>query len=565
MEPRRPDPDALLAHVTAAEAGEQRGKLKVFLGASPGVGKTYAMLNAARELEAQGVDVVVGLIETHGRRETEALLEGLEVLPRRRLEYKGRELTELDLDGLLQRRPRVALVDELAHRNAPGSRHERRYQDIEELLDAGIDVYTTVNVQHLESLNDVVAQITGVRVRETVPDAFFDRLRDFVLIDLPPRELIERLRQGKVYVPEQAKAALQSFFSPSNLTALRELAMQTVAERIDADLRDYLEVHGTTSGAPIRQSLLVAIDGYAHSEYLVRRARRIAERRQAPWTVAYVDTGAVREGEPEHLQAALQLALRLGGETVTLRGGNVAEELLRYAERHGVSSILIGQTRERRIARILNRTITQQLLDHGGSFELTIVNTPAGRLRSRLRRKREEPVSQRLGEYAFAAVATAIAVLISAALDGILPVASLALIFITMVIAVAVRSSIGVALFAAVLSFLSYDFFFTEPRFTFAIHNGEDLLAVLAFLVAAVACSHLAARLRRQVILLRASNTHARALQALGTRLAGAADEAQVFQAGCHALATTQGCEAVVLRREGGEQAELRIVAQHPT
>ena len=235
---------------------ERGGQLKVFLGAAPGVGKTYAMLNAARELHRQGVDVVVGLVETHGRAETEALVQGLPLLPRRSVDYRGRLLEELDLDALLARKPKVALVDELAHLNAPGGRHERRYQDIEELLDAGIDVYTTVNIQHLESLNDLVRQLTGVRVRETVPDAFLDRARDLVLIDLPPRELIERLQQGKVYLPEQAASALQSYFSPSNLTALRELAVQQVADRVDADLREHLAARGS-GPVPIRRRVLV--------------------------------------------------------------------------------------------------------------------------------------------------------------------------------------------------------------------------------------------------------------------------------------------------------------------
>jgi two-component system sensor histidine kinase KdpD len=260
----RPDPDALLARVD--EESDRQGKLKVFLGAAPGVGKTYAMLNAARELRKQSIDVVVGLIETHGRQETEALLEGLEVLSRQRLDYKGKVLEELDLDGLLRRKPRVALVDELAHSNAPGSRHERRYQDVAELLDAGIDVFTTLNVQHVESLNDVVAEITGVRVRETVPDAFLDRMRDIVLVDLPPRELIERLRQGKVYVPERAQAALRAFFSPSNLAALRELAMHTAADRIDADLRETLVALGGGAGAPLGRRVLVAVDGHEYTE-----------------------------------------------------------------------------------------------------------------------------------------------------------------------------------------------------------------------------------------------------------------------------------------------------------
>src|SRR5262245_22970828 len=290
-ERRRPDPDSVLAHVAAEEAAGRGGRLKVFLGAAPGVGKTFAMLNAARELRRQGVDVVAGIVETHGRAETEALLAGLEIVPRRKLEYREREFEELDLDGLLGRRPAVALVDELAHTNIPGSRHERRWQDVEELLDAGIDVFTTLNVQHLESLNDVVARLTGVRVRETVPDTFLDRLHDVVLVDLPPRELIERLRQGRVYVSERGQAAVHRFFSPSNLTALRELAMQTAAERVDSDLREFLAARGDSGSAQIRRRVLVAVDGHQHTEYLVRVARRVAERRHAAWTVAYVDTG----------------------------------------------------------------------------------------------------------------------------------------------------------------------------------------------------------------------------------------------------------------------------------
>ena len=277
--------DALLG-----AAHDDSRRLKVFLGAAAGVGKTYAMLSAARELKRQGVDVVVGLVETHGRAETAALLEGLEVLPRRKVNHQGRDFTEFDLDAALERRPAVLLVDELAHSNLPGGRHERRWQDVAELLDAGIEVYTALNVQHLESLHDQVRRITGVNVRERVPDAFLDRARDIVLVDLPPRELIGRLKQGKVYVPETAAAALDAFFSPTNLGALRELAMDTMAGHVDNDLRESMLARGGTM--PVRRRVLAAIDGHAQSEYLVRVARRIAERRGAPWSAAFVDTGA---------------------------------------------------------------------------------------------------------------------------------------------------------------------------------------------------------------------------------------------------------------------------------
>lgn len=565
MEPSRPDPDALLASVAAEQARQSGGKLKIFLGAAPGVGKTYAMLGAARELTRQGVDVVVGIAETHGRPETEALLEGLEVLPRQRLEYRGKVLTELDLDTLLRRRPRVALVDELAHRNAPGARHERRYQDIAELLDAGIDVYTTVNVQHFESLNDVIEQITGVRVRETVPDGFFDRVTDMVLIDLPPRELIERLREGKVYVPEQAKAALEAFFSPSNLTALRELAMHTAAERVETDLVEYLDTHGLAAGESIRRRVLVAVDGHPHTEYLVRLGRRTAERRHAPWTVAYVDTGSRRSRtDSESLHAAFQLAQRLGADTVVLRGSSVAEELRRYAERHRVATILVGQTRERLIPRLLGRTVTQRLLQADARFELTIVSTPYTRARARRTRVRARPWPRRLAEYGLATAATVAAILTSAVFASLLPVGSLALIFIVAVLVVAVQSRLAAAVYTAVACFVAYNFFFTEPRFTLIISSVHDLVAVFAFLVAALVCGQLAARLRSRVVMLRAANEHTGALQALGERLAAAADEAQVFQAGSQSLASALGCEAMVLRRQGSEAKALRRVAALP-
>lgn len=308
--------DALLGELRR----ERGGRLTIFLGAAPGVGKTFAMLSRAHELQRRGVDVVVGIVETHGRAETRALTEGLELLPRRSIEYRGHRVDELDLDALLARRPQLALVDELAHTNAPGSRHGRRWQDVIELLDAGIDVHTTVNIQHLESLNDVVHRITGVRVSETVPDLVFDRLRDIVLVDLPPGELIQRLKQGKVYLPEQAAQALQAFFSPSNLIALRELALQTAADRVDSDLREVQAARGVP-GVPMRRGVMIAIDGRGASDYLVRMGRRLAERRDAPWCVASVQRGVPLDPEAQReLDQAFALARRLGGEAVLLRG-----------------------------------------------------------------------------------------------------------------------------------------------------------------------------------------------------------------------------------------------------
>ncbi|WP_386066827.1 ATP-binding protein [Tahibacter sp. UC22_41] len=551
--------DALLGQI--ARDGRS-GTLKVFLGAAPGVGKTYAMLSAARELRRQGVDVVVGLVETHGRAETQALLEGLELLPRRR-SAAGTAHDEFDVDAALARRPQLILVDELAHRNVGGSRHERRYQDIEELLDAGLDVYTTVNIQHLESLNDVVQQITGVRVRETVPDAFLDRARDMVLIDLPPRELIERLRQGKIYLPELAASALERFFSASNLTALRELAVQAVADRVDADLREYQTAHGG-GPVPVRRRVLVAIDGSGNSEYLVRVARRIAERRQAPWTVAHVDTGrdATDAERQSRIEAALRLARRLGAETEILRGIDVADELLGFAGRHSVATIIVGRTRERPLARLLNRTLTQRLLRRGAHVELTIVATPLERARAR-RALGQGEIKAPLRDVGFALGISLAALILAHFADRVLSVSNLSQIFIVAVMLVAVRSRMSVAVLSAVVCFFGYNFFFAPPRYTLAIANGGDALTVVLFLATALICSRLATRLTAQVAMLRDANAHARVLGRLGRELAAAAEAGQVAAIGARTLAQTFDAEAAVLTPDTAD-ATLAIAAATP-
>lgn len=546
--------DALLGTVH-----DDSRRLKVFLGAAAGVGKTYAMLSAARELKRQGVDVVVGLVETHGRAETAALLEGLEVLPRRKVNYQGRDFTEFDLDAALERRPAVLLVDELAHSNLPGGRHERRWQDIAELLDAGIEVYTALNVQHLESLADQVRRITGINVRERVPDAFLDRARDIVLVDLPPRELITRLKQGKVYVPEAAAAALDAFFSPTNLGALRELAMDTMAGHVDSDLRESMLARGGTM--PVRRRVLAAIDGHAQSEYLVRVARRIAERRGAPWSVAFVDTGARLEpARRERLEAALRLARRLGGDTVVLRGATIADELLAHADREGVGQVLLGRTRERLLARMVGRSLTQQLLRRGAHLELTIIATPSERAASR-RRLRFPGGRGSRGEYVYATLATLAALSLSFVADRYLSVANLSLIFLTAVLAVAVRTRMTVAVYTAILCFLGDNFFFAPPRYTLAIANFDDVLAVSLFLIVALVCSHLATRLASQVESLRATQVQSRALLALGQRLAASTDAEGIRKAGATALAQALRGEAAILARDAGGQLQVAAFA----
>lgn len=540
------------------EARQQKaGRLTVFLGAAPGVGKTYAMLTRAQELLRQGRDVLVGVVQTHGRHETQALTAGLPRLPRRQTPFPPGAPEELDLDGILARKPAIVLVDELAHRNAPGSRHERRWQDVEELLDAGVDVFTTMNIQHLESVNDLVFQITGVRVTETIPDALFERLRDIRLVDLPARELIERLKQGKVHLPEQASQTLRAFFSPSNLTALRELAMQTVAEHVDADLREARAARGL-QGIPIQRHVMIAIDGLGESEYLVRAGARIAERRGAPWSVVTVDTGSSAEAtrpagrrgmrslRPDRaarleqqrqmeLDRAFALARALGGETEVLHNTDITQALLDAGAARGAKSIVIGRTRERPIARMFNRTLTQQLLRRGAHYELTIVSTPE--VRKRLPRWPDTGGEWLVrGEPMFVLQASLVATVMAALADMLLGLQDLSMVYLVAVMLVASRTRMVAAVMTAALCFLSYDFFFIEPRFTPMISAPRGAATVLLFLAAALIAGRLASRLRMQVVALRAANTHASAMQDLGRRLSKAADLGQVIAAGSAAL-----------------------------
>ena len=552
-------PDARSAQADALLDGIQREReraaLKVFLGAAPGVGKTYAMLSAARDLKRRGIDVVIGIVETHGRAETAALAEGLEVLPRRLVDYRERTLEELDLDAVIARRPKVALIDELAHSNAPGSRHPYRYQDVGELLDAGIDVYTTVNIQHLESLNDVVERLTGVRVRETVPDAVFDRARDIVLVDLPPRELIERLQQGKVYLPELASSALQRFFNPSNLTALRELAVQQIADRVDADLRETLTAKGQQV-VPIRRRLLVAVDGSGNSDYLVRVARKLAERRNAPWTVAFVDTGNVDADRRRSVESVFALARRLGAETEWLRGADVADTLIDHAAQHAISGVVLGRTRERPFARMFNRTLTQRLLQHGAHLELTILATPEARRRARKR------VSLRSlwhwSDVVIAACGVTAALLLALIGERLFALTDLSPIFLLTVLLVAVRTRGSIAVLTALLCFVGWNFFFTEPRYTLAVWAQRDFVNLFLFLVVALISGRLASRLRRQVLNLREANASNRALQSLSRELAAAVDADDVIAIAHKALGRAANCDTVMyLREQSGQQRQV--------
>ncbi|WKV95409.1 sensor histidine kinase KdpD [Pseudomonas sp. H22_DOA] len=535
--------DALLADLPR----DGRGRLKVFLGAAPGVGKTYAMLQAAHTQLRQGVKVIAGVVETHGRAETEALLGGLPQQPLVRSEYRGVMLEEMDLDGLLAAKPKLVLVDELAHSNAPGSRHAKRWQDIQELLSAGIDVFTTVNVQHLESLNDQVRGITGVQVRETLPDWVLQEAFELLLIDLPPRELLERLREGKVYVPEQARAAIDAFFTQTNLTALRELAMQTAAAQVDNDLAQGYRQMGQAAPA-VRGRLLVGIDGDAQAERLVRHASRVAQRRHLPWSLVHVDNGSVRDEQSRlRLQSAQQLAERLGGEVVLLRAGEVAKTLIQHASERRASLVLVGQSRPRLRRHLFGGGLAARLLRQAHGLEINVLDSDHQQDQPRTR----NPLTLVWFDYLLALVATVLATALAWAVSSVLPLPNISLVFLAAVLLVAVRSSLGPALACAALSFLTYDFLFIPPNFSFSIQREEDVLTLLFFLLMAALTGNLAARQRRQLQALRDTQEETSELLDLSRKLTAATDRQAVLNAAAQHLNGWSDLQICLLNRDG--------------
>lgn len=535
--------DALLADLPR----DGRGRLKVFLGAAPGVGKTYAMLQAAHTQLRQGVKVLAGVVETHGRAETEALLGGLPQQPLVRSEYRGVLLEEMDLDGILAAKPKLVLVDELAHSNAPGSRHAKRWQDIQELLAAGIDVFTTVNVQHLESLNDQVRGITGVQVRETLPDWVLQEAFELLLIDLPPRELLERLREGKVYVPEQARAAIDAFFTQTNLTALRELAMQTAAAQVDNDLAQGYRQLGQAAPA-VRGRLLVGIDGDAQAERLVRHASRVAQRRHLPWSLVHVDNGSARDEQSRlRLQSAQQLAERLGGEVVLLRAGEVAKTLIQHAAERRASLLLVGQSRPRLRRRLFGGGLAARLLRQAHGLEINVLDSDHEQHQPRPRNS----VTLVWFDYALALVATLLATALAWAVSSVLPLPNISLVFLAAVLLVAVRSSLGPALACAALSFLTYDFLFIPPNFSFSIQREEDVLTLLFFLLMAALTGNLAARQRRQLQALRDTQEETSELLDLSRKLTAATDRQAVISAAAQHLEGWSDVQLCLLNRDG--------------
>lgn len=493
----RPDPDALLAQLKAEDARATRARLKIFFGATPGVGKTYTMLDEARRARADGDDVVIGIVETHGRPETEQLQEGLPVIPRRALEHRGVKLTELDLDAALARKPARILVDELAHTNAPGSKHVKRWQDVLELLDAGIDVHTTLNVQHVESLGDVIQQITGVKVRETVPDAVIERADEIELVDIPPEELLERLSEGKVYIPDQAQRAVQSFFQRGNLLALRELALRRTAERVDADVLAYRKEHGISASWPAAERILVAVGPSPASERLIRATKRIAEGLHAEWIAAHVEVlGAPPLGDRdrERIENHLRLAESLGAELERLAGVSVAEALLGYARAHNVTRIVAGKPTHARWRDRVRGSLLDSLIRGSGDIDVHVIAPIDDGARAR---PGSAPRATSRAGYVVALAAIAVATALGLALFRYATLADITMIYL-IAIMLASLSGRGPSLVAASLAVVAFDFCFVPPRFTFAIAEAHHLLTFAVMFGAGLAISTLTVRLRQQ-------------------------------------------------------------------
>ena len=564
-DPARPSPEALLE---AAKREESRvGKLRIFVGAAPGVGKTYAMLETARARERDGYDIVVGVVETHGRKETEALLEGLETIPRKRIDYKGRLLDEMDLDAIIARRPQIALVDELAHTNAPGSRHPKRYLDVEEILNSGIDVYTTVNIQHIESLNDVVAQITRVRVRETVPDEIFDRAEAVELVDLTPSDLIQRLKEGKVYIPQQAERALEHFFSPANLTALRELALRRTAERVDEQLLAEMQAKAIPGPWAAGERFLVCISEDPRAAGLVRATKRLADRLHAPWTAIYIETGRsaqLSDEERDRIADTLRLAMNLGGETVTIPGGarRVADDVIAYARANNITQIVIGKSNRSRWFEILHGSVVHDLVRRAGSISVHVISGEELE-GNRISKKTVRTAPQALDPwpYILSVVAVAVSLGIAETVEPFFGLENVVLVFMTGIVTIAARFGLWPSILASVVASLCYNFFFLPPIYTFTIADPNNALAFFFFIVMAIIVSNVAARVREQAVTAMARARTTEALYAFSRKLAGVATLDDVLWATAYQIAMMLKVRVVLLLPEG---ETIAVAAGYP-
>ena len=547
----RPSPDALLK----AAQKEARGKLKIFFGAAPGVGKTYEMLSAARRRKAEGIDVVVGVVETHGRAETEAQLAGLEVVPRRPVDYKGRGLEEMDLDAILARRPQLVLVDELAHTNAPGSRHPKRHLDVEELRSAGIDVYSTLNVQHVESLNDVVARITRIRVRETVPDSVVDSADEVELVDLTPADLIARLGEGKVYVREQAQRALRHYFSPGNLTALRELALRRTAERVDEQMLSYMREHAITGPWAAGERVIVCLDPSAGAANAVRAAKRTAHGLDAELIALYVETerhSLLTEAERARLAEAMRLATQLGAEVVTVPGRSVVEEVLAFARARNATRVVVGKSRRSRWFELRHGSVVDELVRSGSGLAIEVAPSAdapevAGPIDWLLGAPRT------IGPYLEGALITALATAIGALVNAEFQLPNISLLFVVPVLIAATRHGLVPSLWVTGLSVLSYNFFFLAPLYQLAIADPANVVALVFLMVVAIVASALATRARAQTQAARREARTTAELYAFSRKIAGVVDLDDLLWIVVTHLARLLSAEIAILMPQDGK------------
>ncbi|WP_343582961.1 sensor histidine kinase KdpD [Herbaspirillum sp.] len=554
----RPNPDDLLERVMREEDRQSRGRLKVFFGFSAGVGKTFAMLEAAQVLRAQNIDVVAGVVETHGRSETEEQLQGIERLPMKKVAYRDRLLPEFDLDAALQRKPQVMLVDELAHSNVPGSRHAKRWQDIDELLRAGIDVYTTLNVQHIESLNDVVGQITGIRVFETVPDHVFDQADDVMLVDIPPDELLARLKQGKVYMPQQAEKAGRNFFRKGNLIALREIALRRTADRVDADMREYRADRSIAQLWQARERIVVAVGSGAGEERLIREAARLAAKLQAEWLAVHVDlaNGSQALAGRERVLGYLKLAQSLGAETASISGDELATALLQFTKSRNAGKLVIGQQRGRLAKRIaaLGEGVdiytvarSRTAAGDGDSREDSVADAAQDLLTRR----------RRMRGYAWAVASCAVTTALAFVLNDFLHPANVIMLYLVGVMLVAMRHGRSASALVSVLSVLSFDFFFVDPRFSISVSDVQYLLTLLVMLAVSLFISSLTARLRRQASVAMQRETRASNLYMLGKELSALLTLDQILEIGRRHLAAVFGARIAFFLPDSANQLHL--------
>jgi two-component system sensor histidine kinase KdpD len=560
----RPNPDELLAQVKAEEEQQKHGKLKIFLGYAPGVGKTFTMLEAAR-LRKKDTDVVVGFVETHGRVETETLLEGLEIIPRRQVEYRGIKLTEMDLDAVLARHPHLAIVDELAHENAPGSRHPKRYQDIEELLDAGIDVYTTLNIQHIESGRNAVAQITGVWVREAVPDSFIDSATEIEMVDLPPDELLKRLKEGKVYIPEQIAPATESFFRKGNLTALRELTMRTAGKHVDEQTLAYMKTHGITGPWPSAERLLVCVSSGPAGTRVVRNARRLAHQLGAEWFAIYVETpdAHLSPRQQEWLTGTLRMAERMGAGVTTIQGESVVNAVTEFAVKNNITKIVVGKSQKTWLQNLFGGSIVNQLIRQSEHFDVYIVGRrgePAQPEQGGTPRKGQPHWRGYLQGLGLVVLATLLGELI----HGYFAPTTIAMLYLLAVVITAYLWGLGPSILVSVLGVLAFDFFHIPPYLTFRVADTQYVFTFLALVFVGVVISYLALRVRRQTESATRRERETAALYSLGRDLAVSSDLESYIQAIIKRAKETFGHDAMVFLPDPQNKETLKPYAGIP-